>query len=244
MSCGIYKITNLVNGKVYVGQSTNIPTRWRRHRAEVNNPNNDYPLYRAMRKYGLENFSFEIIEECSKELLDSRERYWIKTLDSYYNGYNQTSGGQAGGASISLQPSDVLEIIDLLKNTTLGNQEIAKEYNVSENTVCGINTGYYWHQDDMDYPIRKPHRHVCQRCGKVANRSAKYCPDCLKIVRRVCERPSRDELKELIRSTPFTKIAESFGVSDNAIRKWCIAEGLPSKVKDIKTYSDEEWAQI
>jgi hypothetical protein len=127
-----------------------------------------------MRKYGLENFSFEIIEECSKEDLDSRERYWIKKFDSYYNGYNQTSGGQNSGASISLQPSDVLEIIELLKTTTLGNQEIAKEYNVSENTICGINTGYYWFQDDIDYPIRKLHRHVCQKCGKAIKNTAKY----------------------------------------------------------------------
>lgn len=244
MSCGIYKIENQVNQKVYIGQSTNISTRWRRHRSEANNLNNSYPLYCAMRKYGLENFSFEIIEECSKEDLDSRERYWIKEFDSYYNGYNQTSGGQAGGASISLQPNDVLEIIELLKSTTLGNQEIAKEYNVSENTICGINTGYYWYQDDIDYPIRKPHRHVCQNCGKTIKNTSKYCQECFNLVRRVCERPSRDELKELIRSTPFTKIGEQFGVTDNSIRKWCKAEGLPSKVKDIKSYSDEEWENI
>ena len=131
MSCGIYKIENQVNHKVYIGQSTNISTRWRRHRSQANNLNNSYPLYRAMRKYGLKNFSFEIIEECSKEELDSRERYWIKKFDSYYNGYNQTSGGQTGGISISLQPNDVLEIIELLKTTTLSNQEIAKEYNIS-----------------------------------------------------------------------------------------------------------------
>ena len=244
MSCGIYKIENQVNQKVYIGQSTNISTRWRRHRSEVSNLNNSYPLYRAMRKYGLENFSFEIIEECFKEDLDSRERYWIKEFDSYYNGYNQTSGGQIGGASISLQPTDVLEIIELLRTTTLGNQEIAKEYNVSENTICGINTGYYWYQDNIDYPIRKPHHHTCQKCGKIIKNTAKYCLDCLNSIRRVCERPSREELKRLIRSTPFTKIGEQFGVTDNSIRKWCKAEGLPSKVKDIKSYSDEEWENV
>src|SRR5574344_1116713 len=58
-----------------------------------------------------------------------------------------------------LDLGQVLEIIDLLKTTTLGNQEIAKEYNVSENTICGINTGYYWFQDNIDYPIRKKHQH-------------------------------------------------------------------------------------
>lgn len=43
---------------------------------------------------------------------------------------------------------------------------------------------------------------------------------------------------------PFTKIGQQFGVTDNAIRKWCVSEGLPSKSKDIKTYSDKEWELI
>ena len=48
----------------------------------------------------------------------------------------------------------------------------------------------------------------------------------------------------LIRTTPFTKIGEKFGVSDNAIRKWCISFNPPSRVKDIKAYSDVEWEKI
>jgi len=48
----------------------------------------DYPLSRAFRKYGLENFTFEIIEECSPEKLNERERHWIHFYDSFYNGYN------------------------------------------------------------------------------------------------------------------------------------------------------------
>jgi len=61
---------------------------------------------------------------------------------------------------------------------------------------------------------------------------------------RTTVRPSREELKKLIRTTAFTKIAEQYGVSDNAIRKWCIAEHLPSKKTEIKKYTDIEWAQI
>ena len=244
MLCGIYKITNLINGKVYVGQSVNILTRWRRHRSEMNNLNNCYPIYKAMRKYGLENFAFEVIEECSKNLLDEREKYWIKYYNSYYDGYNQTSGGHSSGVSIALQPGEVLEIIELLKNSELLHQEIAEEYNVSENTICGINTGYYWRQDDLDYPIRKRKSKKCERCGKTIKTSSKYCSDCFNFIRRTCERPSREELKKMIRTIPFTKIGEKFNVTDNAIRKWCKAEGLPSRSKDIKSYSDEEWMLI
>ena len=54
----------------------------------------DYPLYRAMRKYGVEHFKHEVVEECDDTLLDEREKYWISYFDSYNNGYNQTLGGQ------------------------------------------------------------------------------------------------------------------------------------------------------
>ena len=55
---------------------------------------------------------------------------------------------------------------------------------------------------------------------------------------------TREELKKLIRTIPFTKIGEMFGVSDNAIRKWCDKFGLPRKVSEIKKYSNEEWEKI
>lgn len=55
---------------------------------------------------------------------------------------------------------------------------------------------------------------------------------------------TREELKQLIRTMPFTQIGQKFGYSDNAIRKWCIKLNLPSKVKEIKQYTEEEWAKI
>ena len=61
---------------------------------------------------------------------------------------------------------------------------------------------------------------------------------------RIVERPSREELKILIREKPFTQIGEMYGVSDNAIRKWCDAEGLPRKKTDINKMTDEEWEKI
>lgn len=69
MSCGIYKITNQINGKIYIGQSCNIEQRWNQHIATAKNDNHyghcRTLLYPAMRKYGIENFTMEIIEECS-----------------------------------------------------------------------------------------------------------------------------------------------------------------------------------
>ena len=63
-------------------------------------------------------------------------------------------------------------------------------------------------------------------------------------MQRKVERPSREDLKQLIRTTPFTQIAQKYGVSDNAIRKWCVAMNLPNKKGDINNYSEEEWNLI
>ena len=90
MSCGIYKIENNINHMIYIGQSIDIENRFIQHK---NNKNN-YDIHVALREYGIENFSFDIIELCSKKELNEREIYWI----SYYNcqkpnGYNCTPGG-------------------------------------------------------------------------------------------------------------------------------------------------------
>ena len=95
--CGIYKITNKINNHCYIGQSINIHERWQEHKKTAFNPQKNsynYPLYRAFRKYGIENFLFEIIEECDVDNLTTREQYYIKYYDTYHNGYNQTSGGE------------------------------------------------------------------------------------------------------------------------------------------------------
>ena len=85
---GIYKITNKINGKSYIGQSINIKKRWENHKCM--NGNKEYPIYRAFRKYGVENFKFEVLEECEVEELAERELYYILYYESYGKGYNQT----------------------------------------------------------------------------------------------------------------------------------------------------------
>lgn len=70
---GIYKITNTVNNKKYIGQSINIIDRWREHRQRASN-GTEY-LYQAIRKYGIQNFVFEVLEECLIEDLNLKEKY-------------------------------------------------------------------------------------------------------------------------------------------------------------------------
>ena len=94
---GIYKITNTINNKIYIGLSSNIEERWKAHKKRYKiETDKEYEkhLYRSFRKYGLDAFTFEIIEECSVEELANREIYWISYYDSYANGYNETPGGE------------------------------------------------------------------------------------------------------------------------------------------------------
>lgn len=95
---GIYKIENLVNGKIYIGQSVNIEERLKEHKRiafRENRPTYNYPLYKDMREFGIENFSFEMLMECKKEELNFFEKQQISQYNSFCNGYNQTPGGDS-----------------------------------------------------------------------------------------------------------------------------------------------------
>lgn len=86
----------------------------------------------------------------------------------------------------------------------------------------------------------------CLSCGKVLSPKAKtgYCAKCIHTQQRKVERPTRDELKVLIRSVSFLAIGRQYGVTDKAVEKWCVAVGLPYKTREIKSMTDEEWAMI
>lgn len=97
--CGIYKIENLVNHKVYIGQSRSIKSRWHDHKKELNkNSHANSHLQRAWNMYGEESFSHEILELCTIDELNDREKYWINKYNSFDSdvGYNLTSGGDTG----------------------------------------------------------------------------------------------------------------------------------------------------
>ena len=91
----IYKITNQINQKVYVGKTTKtIKKRWNEHISDSQKENIcNRPLYKAFHKYGIENFKIEMLEECSVDILSEREVYWIEKLGSFKYGYNATLGG-------------------------------------------------------------------------------------------------------------------------------------------------------
>lgn len=87
---------------------------------------------------------------------------------------------------------------------------------------------------------------VCLDCGKPISYGAARCVRCAAIDNHkdISKRPERDTLKSQIRDLPFTKMGEIYGVTDNAIRKWCDFYNLPRKKAEIKKYSNEEWALL
>jgi hypothetical protein len=89
----VYKITNKINSKVYVGKTElSVESRWKQHIVDSTKDRcKDRPLYRAIRKYGVCNFSIEVVEETSCTV--EREIFWIAYYNSYKNGYNATKGG-------------------------------------------------------------------------------------------------------------------------------------------------------
>ena len=244
---GIYKITNLITKQAYIGQSVNIERRKRQHLNTAYSESNKYynnPLYRAIRKYGIENFDFEILENCSIEKLNQQEKYWIKKYDTFFHGYNLTFGGDGSGNKQTKE--SIIGIFNDLENTNLTQKEIANKWNISEEMVQGINTGRYWRTQRI-YPIRKSQEKqhfYCIDCGIEISRNSKRCLSCQNKSRKQEKPVSREKLKQLIRTTPFTRIGEYYGVTDNTIRKWCDSYNLPRKKKDIEKYTQEEWNAI
>lgn len=157
----IYKITNKVNGKCYIGQTNDISRRFREHRALGYAEEENKLLYKAINKYGLDNFIFEILEQ-DIENYNEREIYWIAYYHAYGEGYNMTPGGEEPpikhGEEHQLAThtqEEVNKVIDMLLNTEMTVKEIAEisSYNVS--SIVRINNGALWHDDSYNYPLRK-----------------------------------------------------------------------------------------
>lgn len=128
----IYKITNKVNGKVYIGQTRyTIEFRWRQH---LHKKDHTY-FHNAIRKYGTENFIVEILEECNYEDLNSREIYYISKFNSFKNGYNSTIGGD-GNRRLLLD--DKYDEIKSLYLAGFSSNKIATLYKVDKASIAKI----------------------------------------------------------------------------------------------------------
>ena len=93
--CGIYKITRLKTGEIYIGKSTDIKTRWQQHTKSAFHCGtiSHSILHTTIERDGVENFTWELLEEVPKDKLGERERYWIEFYDSKRYGLNEKAGG-------------------------------------------------------------------------------------------------------------------------------------------------------
>lgn len=163
MKVYIYKIENKVNGKIYIGKSSDITARFAAHRRGSEEANPTKVLYKALKKYGLDNFIFEIIETTDSENWIEREIYHINNLKSMVpNGYNMIEGGDQPPTycgedhpNSKLTEKDVFEIADLLKNSEVRMVDIAEQYDISRDQITRINNGHAWDYFNFDYPIRR-----------------------------------------------------------------------------------------
>lgn len=172
----IYKFTNKKNGKHYIGQTNNLQKRYNGHKSESFNPKASgywLPFHCAIRKYGIENFSFDILEEImdgeSQNFINEREQYFIQYYNSLKdnNGYNVTIGGD-GCPKPPLSYEEKLERSKLftgkeiqdIQQRLLNDEEfddIEKIYSpkLKRTFLVNINTGTNFYNPDFNYPLKK-----------------------------------------------------------------------------------------
>ena len=133
----------------------------------------------------------------------------------------------------------------ILYNKEFGCTALAEKFNVDVSTISKIIHDVSWKKYDYDYELIQntinvqQKGRVCKKCGKFfipIHKCQVYCSKiCSSISQQKVKRPSKEELLELIKSTSFLQIGKIYGVSDNAVRKWCKSYGLPYKQKDIRS---------
>lgn len=169
----IYKVTNLINKKVYIGQTIDLEQRKRNHKSEsYNQKSSGYKcaFHSAIRKYGWDNFVWEILEEITDDLdeMNARERYYIALFNSYYKGYNETFGGEGNSiekktfqecckSSKIFNEEEIRDIQQMLIDGYQNNEILKKYSKLSRSLLNNINIGYNFKRTDVQYPLSPYH---------------------------------------------------------------------------------------
>lgn len=181
---GIYLIRNNVNNKVYIGQSKDIEKRWSDHlslgktSSKSKSANNNYPLYRAMKKYGVENFSITILEETDDySQLDSIENKYIEEYGAITDGYNQritSSSGYSKEYTINKREVKYSVTKEKLRNELLSYtfEKVASMYGVSSNTIRKWCKDYGLPSSSKDYITSEKSKEFSDRMKTIARESS------------------------------------------------------------------------
>lgn len=178
----IYKVTNNVNDKVYIGFTNNLKRRIKRHK--ICSKTSDSKFYRSIRKYGWEMFSWEIIYQ-SLDLDHTKnvmERYFIEHFDSFTNGYNSTHGGDGVSGVSRIQPQTEKQLrSDRMKGNTLGKNlkgiplsESHKQSLRKPKTVKQIKTDAHKKNIGLANAGKKREIVTCPHCGKTGGKPAMF----------------------------------------------------------------------
>ena len=131
----IYMITNKINNKKYIGQTLNFKKRKKDHICNARDNKINTHLYLAMRKYGIENFKFDILEEVKKEELNDKEIYYIKKYDTFNTGYNMTNGGE----NVTLNNPEVRKKISMANKGKQATKPV-NQYDKEKNFIRSFNS--------------------------------------------------------------------------------------------------------
>ncbi len=157
MSCGIYKIENLLNGKCYIGQSIEIEHRFSKHKSAKD----DFYIHRAIRKYGIKNFSFEIIEECKVEKLDERENFWIKEKNTLIpNGYNMVPGGSNGTGLAKGKEVEQYELNEIYITSYPSANQASQVTGISHSGICACCRGERKYSGDFQWKYKDSNKKI------------------------------------------------------------------------------------
>lgn len=152
----VYKITNIKNGRSYVGLTNNIARRRARHFTDLKRNSHDNKfLQKEYNTYGFESFTFEEIyaAEVSNEQISIKEQEFIKKYDTYRNGYNQNEGGNFGPSNggTQLTQSDIFNILSVLEFVSRPGEVLSDIYEVSRTTISRIKSGESHTQTKKEY---------------------------------------------------------------------------------------------
>lgn len=229
LKSGIYKITNLINNKCYIGQSKNIKRRFTAHKSYARLHRDSYPIHLAISKHGVDNFKFEVLEYAPLTKLDELEIKYINQFDSINSGYNIREGGNGKINANSIIYKNLSDIISDIKSNKLYFKDIAKKYNVTPALITYINQGKVWEQGSLEYPIRhtkekKYHAAVCLNCGKrlslTKERSkSKLCQSCYNS-KRSGNITKKKLLKDIANGLYIQQIANKYSVTHTTVIRW------------------------
>ena len=207
--CGIYLITNNINGKKYIGQSRNLVKRWNHHKDEARHNRSTLLIHNAMREYGIDNFSFDILLECPIDMLDVWESDMIRLYDTFApNGYNIRDGKKGITEEERLKSSERMK-----ENNPMKNPDIAERV---RNKLKGTH-----HNRVTEYQIEVTKKRMKE------NNPMKNPEVAKKVSMKITGR--KQDKERVIRNSKHTNILQ-FSKDGKFIKKWDLVSDITKEL--------------